>query len=620
MKLTEKKLSRLQGQINAILETANEMETKYTKELQKIHPAYRKSARNLVHYMALRSHYIEDLQQELRFMGLPGLSNCEGHVMRSLLAIKTILNYLSGNPKNENQKGTLSIKKSGKVMNANTKALFGNKSKKRRTRIMVTIPNTAAQDQSFVNKLISLGMNSARINCAHDTPETWEKMIANIRKASTQKHKQCKVMMDLGGPKLRTGAMVAGPQVIRIKPEKDIMGRITGPTLVWLAPPEASPPGNSTVTHIPMDAEWLSLVKRGDEIRFTDSRDKKCKLEVIRKQKDGKWASTTDSAYIAAGTSFEVYKQDEKGERHFTMGELSPIEQSVTLFPGDQLKIHRDPAPGEPAQYDEKGNLVSMAHISCTLPEVFNDVKIGEPILFDDGKIEGIIESNTGDELVVKIINAKDTGAKLRADKGINLPVSDLSVTGLTPKDIKDLDFVAQHADAVNVSFVNDHHDVQQLLDKLTELEARIGIVLKIETRKGFNNLPQILLTAMQSYPVGVMIARGDLAIETGWKNIATIQEEILRVCEAAHVPDIWATQVLENMAKKGLPSRAEITDAAAAQRAECVMLNKGPQIEKAIKLLARILRRMQNYQRKKEVILERLDFAEDLSMKQDYA
>ena len=128
------------------------------------------------------------------------------------------------------------------------------------------------------------------------------------------------------------------------------------------------------------------------------------------------------------------------------------------------------------------------------------------------------------------------------------------------------------------------------------------------------------MLSAMQTYPVGVMIARGDLAIETGWKNIATIQEEILRICEAAHVPDIWATQVLENMAKKGLPSRAEITDAAAAQRAECVMLNKGPHIEKAVKLLDRILRRMQNYQRKKEVILERLEFAEELSMKQEYA
>ena len=427
-------------------------------------------------------------------------------------------------------------------------------------------------------------------------------------------------MMDLGGPKLRTGAMIPGPQVIRIKPDKDEMGLIINPALVWLAPADTPPPGKNSVIHIPMDPEWLSLTKRGDEIHFTDSRNKKCKLQVIRKQKGGKWATTLDSAYISTGTRFEVFRQNEKGEKHFEMGELASIEQNITLFPGDEIRIHKDPSPGEPAKYDEQGDLLEIAHISCTLPEIFADVKAGEPILFDDGKIEGVIASVSKDELRVKIVSGKETGSKLRADKGINLPVSDLSVTGLTQKDIQDLEFVAAHADAVNVSFVNDKEDVQQLLDTLQKLEANLGIVLKIETRKGFDNLPQILLTAMQSYPVGVMIARGDLAIETGWKNIATIQEEILRVCEAAHVPDIWATQVLENMAKKGLPSRAEITDAAAAQRAECVMLNKGPHIEKAIKLLDRILRRMQNYQRKKEVILERLEFAEKMSMKQEYA
>ena len=117
----------------------------------------------------------------------------------------------------------------------------------------------------------------------------------------------------------------------------------------------------------------------------------------------------------------------------------------------------------------------------------------------------------------------------------------------------------------------------------------------------------------MKSYPVGVMIARGDLAIETGWKNFATIQEEILRVCEAAHIPDIWATQVLENLAKKGVPSRAEVTDASLAQRAECVMLNKGVYIEKAVKLLDRILVKMQRYQKKKNTMLPRLREADQL-------
>jgi pyruvate kinase len=122
----------------------------------------------------------------------------------------------------------------------------------------------------------------------------------------------------------------------------------------------------------------------------------------------------------------------------------------------------------------------------------------------------------------------------------------------------------------------------------------------------------------MRRYPVGVMIARGDLAIETGWKNFASIQEEIARICEAAHVPDIWATQVLETLAKKGTPTRAEITDAAVSQRAECVMLNKGVYIEKALRLLDKILRRMQFFQERQEVILPVLGGADDLRLSHD--
>ena len=92
------------------------------------------------------------------------------------------------------------------------------------------------------------------------------------------------------------------------------------------------------------------------------------------------------------------------------------------------------------------------------------------------------------------------------------------------------------------------------------------------------------------------MIARGDLAVEMGWERLAEVQEEILWLAEAAHVPVIWATQVLETLAKRGLPSRAE-----------CVMLNKGPYILEAIEALDDILSRMQAHQHKKRAMLRRL-------------
>jgi pyruvate kinase len=137
------------------------------------------------------------------------------------------------------------------------------------------------------------------------------------------------------------------------------------------------------------------------------------------------------------------------------------------------------------------------------------------------------------------------------------------------------------------------------------------AVVLKIETQLGFKNLPDMLLAAMQTKSCGVMIARGDLAIELGFGRLSEVQEQMLWTCEAAHVPVIWATQVLEGLAKKGLPTRAEVTDAAMGQRAECIMLNKGPHIVEATRALGDILSRMQDHQTKKRSMLRKLRMAE---------
>ena len=113
-------------------------------------------------------------------------------------------------------------------------------------------------------------------------------------------------------------------------------------------------------------------------------------------------------------------------------------------------------------------------------------------------------------------------------------------------------------------------------------------------------NLPEIIVPAAGRQPFGVMIARGDLAVELGFERLAEMQEEILWLCEAAHVPVIWATQVLESLVKQGMPSRGEMTDAAMAARAECVMLNKGPYILEAVEIAGRLLAGWREHQSKK--------------------
>ena len=215
-------------------------------------------------------------------------------------------------------------------------------------------------------------------------------------------------------------------------------------------------------------------------------------------------------------------------------------------------------------------------------------------------------------KLEIEIAKAKPTGSRLRGDRGINFPDSDIRLPCLTPSDKTNLDFVLAHADAVSLSFVKRVSDIAAMQDEMDKRGAREkGLIIKIETGKACKNLPRLLLAAMRRYPTAVMIARGDLAVECGWERLAELQEEILWLCEAAQVPVIWATQVLEHKAKKGQPSRAEISDAAMSQRADCVMLNKGPHILAAIRMLDNILRRMQGHQYKKTARLGKLSFAD---------
>ena len=209
-------------------------------------------------------------------------------------------------------------------------------------------------------------------------------------------------------------------------------------------------------------------------------------------------------------------------------------------------------------------------------------------------------------------MQARAKGSALRAEKGINLPESELRVCPLTADDISALDFVAKNADMLGYSFVRTESDVRDLQSRLQKLGAEnVGIILKIETRQAFEELPSLLLAVMRSPRVGVMIARGDLAVECGYQRLAEVQEEILWMCEAAHVPVIWATQVLESLAKEGVPSRSEITDAAAGVRAECVMLNKGPYIVNAVRALDDILMRMEGHHQKGRSTLRKLRLAE---------
>ncbi|MBC7876189.1 MAG: pyruvate kinase [Anaerolineales bacterium] len=583
--------------------------------IEDVHLNYQASARNLLHYLALRRHDLRPLQIQLATLGLSSLGRAESHVLATVDAVLVVLHGLLNRAWQPplQEFAIVDFANGEQLLAEHTDVLLGTAPKGRTVRIMVTMPSEAADDYSLVHNLLKQGMDCMRINCAHDDAATWLRMIKHLRKAERSLGKSCRVVMDLGGPKLRTGPLEPGPAVLRIKPRRDVYGRVTEPARVWLTSDTSpQPPPSSVSTCLFMPSAWLALLRIGDRITFIDARDSNRAFNVLDVIEHGCLVEATKTAYIVPGMILHRERDIDKPEdQDGRVGELPPLENVISLQQGDMLILTRNLKPGRPATYDKNGKTLTPAVIGCSIPQVFDDVRAGESIWFDDGKIGGVVEKLEQTQVFIKITQEHLKPVKLRADKGINLPESNLRLAAMTAKDIEDLSFVVKHADVVELSFANTAQDVESLQQHLLSLGGRQpAIVLKIETRRGFENLPDMLLTAMRAPSCGVMIARGDLAVECGFERLAEVQEEILWVCEAAHVPVIWATQVLETLAQEGMPSRAEITDAAMGRRAECVMLNKGPYVVSAVRVLDDILRRMQEHQTKKRSKLRKLRLA----------
>ncbi len=583
-----------------------------------LHPDWRASAVNLLHYLAMRTVDIRQLQLLLSEWGLSSLGRAERKVMATLYAVMEVLHRLAGRSWTPPQPPPVCHRQGRLLLERHTDMLLGELPSGRRARIMVTMPSEAAYDLSLVSDLLQHGMNVARINTAHDSPEAWAQMVETIRKAESRTGHPCRVLIDLSGPKLRTGPMPPGPEVVKVRPRKNEKGEVVEPARVWLYPagqPTAPPPGVHAC--LPLPSPWFEKCKRGDMLVFRDARQARRRLLIDEVGSSGCLTLLHKTAYFWSGMPFRLKREGKKwpARKDWCLDSLPPLPGYLLVKPGDILRLYRDERMAQPPQTRPDGTL-EPASLGCTLPEVLAFAAIGEAVWFDDGKIGAEIVATTPDYLELRITHASDSGDKLRAGKGINLPDTRIEVPALTDDDRHLLPFVVEHADLVGMSFVNNPRDVDHLYDALEKCSARLGrplpgVVLKIETRRGFERLPAILLEAMRFEKVGVMIARGDLAVECGFERLAEVQEQILWVCEAAHVPAIWATQVLEELTKAGLPTRAEISDAALGQRAECIMLNKGEHVVEATRSLDDILRRMQDHQTKKRSLLRKLHLAE---------
>ncbi|WP_369827610.1 pyruvate kinase [Mycobacterium sp. E2989] len=591
----KRRLAALLEQIDGLLTSLRDAERSWAAWLPAIASEHRASARNLVHYWAIRQFDLRELQASLADFGLSSLGRSEAHVQATLAAVRAAVAAIADGNWQPPPPSAVPIEQGQTMLRQRTVELLGPRPAHRMTRIMVTLPSQAATDAELVRELVRRGMNIARINCAHDDVRAWRAMARHVRDAASSAGTTCLVAMDLAGPKLRTGPLEPGPRVLKLRPRRDDLGRVVAPARAWLtsteAPSHPPEPGMAVVT---VPAPWLANRGAGDVLALRDARGSRRRL-VLEAAPGGFVVTTRRTTYLVSGTVLRAENTDDATE----VGPLPEKERSLSVRAGDLLELTRDcsPAPTD-----------GHPRIGCTLAEAFVHARPGDAVHFDDGKIGGRVVSVAREALTVRIDRPEQGEARLKAGKGINMPDTDLPISALTARDVADLAAVVELADLVDMSFVRNPADVERLLDELDRLDGhRLGVVLKIETRRAFEDLPQLLLTAMRRPRVGVMIARGDLAVECGYERMAELQEEILWLCEAAHLPVIWATQVLEQLAKTGLPSRAEISDAAMSERAECVMLNKGPFLDEAVTVLDNIMRRMADHYYKKNALLRPL-------------
>jgi len=453
------------------------------------------SIENLLHYIVMRREDLRPLQTRLAAAGLSSLGRGESHVLANIEQVIDILSQATLDQPYEGESAGSSVdyEAGHHLLRRHTENIFGVIPSKRAGYIMVTMPSEVASNVELVKNLISAGMDIARINCVHDNEEIWRDMIGNIRHAAKLCQRDCRILMDLGGHKIRTDSVVNRKTKTEKKHKK---------------PPKI---------HL---NDYLVLCK---ESRSLDT-------------------------------------------------------------------------------YEDLFGVPVGAVVTCTFPDIVNQLQVNETVYIDDGKIGTVIRSRRDDAVLLQVNNVGSKGARVKQEKGLNFPETILNLPTLSEKDVHDLDFVSQHADMVGLSYTERAEDVLYLNEQLRLHGAGgLPIIAKIETVHAVNRLPEIISrTLAANLDLGVMIARSDLATELGSVRMAEIQEEILWLCEAAHIPVIWATQVLETLAKNGVASRAEITDAAMAVRADCVMLNKVPYIEQAVTILSDILQRMEAHQHKK--------------------
>ena len=362
-----------------------------------IHSNHQVGAKNLCDYLAFRAKDRTNIQAQLTSCGLSSLGRSESKIREQIDRVKTVLLALSDDKyKLKDYQVNPDIDIDDKVAR-----LFGEMSENRNTRIMVTMPNHVVDSPELIKDWLESGMNVARINCGHDTPDIWIEIVRIIKKYCQTLKKDCKIFMDLAGPKIRINGIPNGPKVLRAKTTKDVYGKIIKPAKIRFVPTSQYAKGSKEYTTIPISVESFRHNLDNKHFTLKDARDKKRKINVISIQDNEILGESYGTIF------FETHNQlkSENGDI-LTVAEIEPVEGFIAIHPGDNISL--------------VGRTCGDKQIGCTTPEIFKCLNVGERVKFDDGKATAIIDSVTQDKVDLQILKTPINGLKLKNDKGIN--------------------------------------------------------------------------------------------------------------------------------------------------------------------------------------------------------
>ncbi len=602
--------------MESALEDINRIRTELLRardEVELYHPRYQ-SLLNLKQYLTLRNKDRTELQEKLFLMSLSSLGRSYAHVAASIDTlydqINSSLHYDEISAEEMAVFHHLTIEEAIVLASRNSTALFGgkvsSKLSKQTTAVMVTLPSHAADNGGeLILSLADSGVNVFRINTSHDSQETWKSMADMIARLNEERdeNNHLKIFVDLAGPKIRTGKIrkldlpiVMGSN----KREKEVY--IFAGDMMSTRPETTDAQTQRKVpARIAVEKKFFKKIKKERPVKVIDSNGKKAFIRILEIHDSHAIGMIDKKVYLDESAKF--FSKHRKGSILNIEHQIEPIR----LFLNDLLVITERDVPGRSAILDANANVLEPALISCSFHGIASQIKVGEKVFVDDGKIGLEVIEKNDHSITCQVTHVKANGTLVKEEKGINFPDTHIKTAALTETDRKNILSVLEFADHLSISFCQNAKDIRDLQDLLTENDHReIGIIAKIENKQAVSNMPEILEQLLSWEKSGVMIARGDLAIEVEFKNMAHIQESLLDICNAAHMPVIWATQVLESQMKNNLPSRAEVTDAAMAGRAECVMLNKGTFATDTIDVLTHILDDMHSIFKKNRQLLKK--------------